>query len=70
MRGSKKIIGERIKTKRKLKKFTLNELATKLDVDKQYIWNLEMGNINMTLDYLDKVIEKLDCTHEEFFNIN
>lgn len=48
---------------------TLEELAYKMGTDKQYIWNLENGKINMSLDYLDKVLSKLKCTHKEFFNM-
>lgn len=69
MENSKKIIGRIIKTQRKKKNLTLNELAEKLKVDRQYIWNLENGKINMTADYLDKIIEKIGCTHIDFFNL-
>lgn len=49
---------------------TLEELAHKLDTDKQYIWNLENGKINMSLNYLDKVLSKLKCSHVNFFKMN
>ena len=68
--SSKKIIGRIIKRLRKKKGLTLDEFAHKLDVDRQYIWKLENGKKNMSLDYLDKVIEKLGSKHEEFFNQN
>ena len=38
---------------------TLQELADLLQVDRQYIWKLENGKINMTLDYLDKIMQHL-----------
>jgi len=39
-----------------------------MDVDRQYIWKVENGKINMSLNYLDKFIEKLESKHEDFFN--
>jgi len=57
VKSSREIIGRIIKLQRKMKGFTLQELADKLDVDRQYVWRLENGKINMSLDYLDKVIE-------------
>lgn len=69
MISSKIIIGKKIKILRKQKRFTLDEFAHKLDVDRQYVWKMENGKKNMTFDYLDKVINKLGCTHEDFFNL-
>jgi transcriptional regulator with XRE-family HTH domain len=68
MKKSKHIIGRIIKYQRKKSGLTLQELANHLEVDRQYIWKLENGKINMSLDYLDKVIDKLGCKHEDFFN--
>jgi transcriptional regulator with XRE-family HTH domain len=47
----------------------MKELADRLDLDRQYVWKLENGKINMSPDYLDKIIDKLGCKHEDFFNI-
>lgn len=49
---------------------TLQELADLLQVDRQYVWKLENGKINMTLDYLDKIIQHLKSSKEDFFNVN
>jgi len=68
VKSSKIIIGRIIKFQRKRKGFTLQELADKLEVDRQYIWKLENGRINVSPDYLDKVIEQMECAHEDFFN--
>jgi len=66
--NSKKIIGQMIKNQRLKCGLTLEELAKKMNTDKQYIWNLENGKINMSLDYLDKILKKLKCSHKEFFS--
>lgn len=46
---------------------TLNELAEKLGTDRQYIWNIENGKINFSIDYLDKIIKTLNCHPQDFF---
>ncbi|MEI6022101.1 MAG: helix-turn-helix transcriptional regulator [Bacteroidota bacterium] len=35
-------------------------MADKLGVDRQYIWRIENGKINFTLDYLDKILNELN----------
>lgn len=67
MKKSKNIIGRIIKYRRIKLGLTLQELADRLEVDRQYIWKLENGKINMSLNYLDKIIDKLECNHEDFF---
>jgi DNA-binding XRE family transcriptional regulator len=68
-RISKKIIGKIIKAKREERKLTQSQLADLLFIDRQYVWRIENGEINITMDYLDKFILALKCTHEDFFNI-
>ncbi|MFM9839639.1 MAG: helix-turn-helix domain-containing protein [Cyclobacteriaceae bacterium] len=70
MTTAKEIIGRIIKRERERQNMTLQELADRLGADRQYIWRLENGRINMTLDYLDKIIQHLKCRKEDFFNIN
>jgi putative transcriptional regulator len=70
MTTSKEIIGKIIKRQREKQNLTLQELADQLGVDRQYVWRLENGKINMTLDYLDKIIECLKSSNENFFNAN
>ena len=65
---SRKIFGRIIRRERKKKELSLKELADKLNIDRQYVWRMENGKVNMSPDYLDKVIEKLNSRHEEFFN--
>jgi transcriptional regulator with XRE-family HTH domain len=66
---SKKIIGKMIKIKREERKITQSQLAHLLNIDRQYIWRLENGIINLTMDYLDKIIMALGCTQKDFFAI-
>ncbi|MDN3677795.1 helix-turn-helix transcriptional regulator [Flavobacterium paronense] len=66
MQTSREIIGMMIKSKREEKAISQQALGDLLDVDRQYIWRLENGKINLTLNYLDKVIEKLNCNQGDF----
>ena len=67
MSRTKKIVGELIKQQRTKAGLTQEELAVKLGIDRQYISKLESGKINMTLDYLDKIILILKCSPKQFF---
>jgi transcriptional regulator with XRE-family HTH domain len=64
---SKIIIGQLIKKYRLSKQLSQQQLADLLVTDRQYVWKLENGRINLTLEYLDKIILKLNCTHNDFF---
>ena len=66
MSTSRAIIGRKIKTVRQQKKLSQQELADLLGVDRQYIWKIENGKKNITLDYLDKIISKLKSHQNDF----
>lgn len=70
MDTSKEIVGRVLKALRQKSNVTQQQLADLLEVDRQYIWRLENGKVNLTMDYLDKVIEKLNCNHEDFIVVN
>jgi transcriptional regulator with XRE-family HTH domain len=69
VKTSKEIIGAMIKRRRTDKMLTQQHLADLLEVDRQYIWRLENGKVNLTMDYLDTIIQKLDCSHADFILI-
>jgi transcriptional regulator with XRE-family HTH domain len=70
MKSSKEILGSLIKSRRLERNFTQKQLADLLEVDRQYVWRLENGKINFTIDYLDKVIYKLNCEQKDFIVIH
>jgi transcriptional regulator with XRE-family HTH domain len=70
MTTSKQIIGKIIRQQREKSNMTLQELADLLQVDRQYVWKLENGKVNMTLDYLDKIMHHLKSRKEDFLNVN
>ena len=55
--------------KRQEKKMTQTQLANLLFVDRQYVWRLENGKINLTMNYLDKVLLALNTTYVDFFTV-
>lgn len=64
---SKHHIGVMIQNQRKNNKMSQQDLATLLQVDRQYIWRIENGKVNLTMNYLDKIIKELNCLHSDFF---
>ena len=66
MKSTKEILGSLIKSRRLERNFTQKQLADLLEVDRQYVWRLENGKVNFTMDYLDKVIYKLNCEQKDF----
>ena len=66
---AKQIIGQRIKQLRKKQNLTQQQLGDLVGIDRQYMCRIENGKINMTLNKLDKIIEALNCTPSEFFNL-
>lgn len=67
MQNSKQILGTMLKQQRLKSGLTLNELAIKMGTDRQYIWNIENGKVNMSLDYIDKMLTELKISPREFF---
>ena len=62
------IIGNKIALFRKKNNWTMQYLGDLIGCDKQYVWKMENGKINISFDYLDGVIDKLGCTHVDFFS--
>lgn len=61
-----KLIGQRIKDKRKKAGFTQDFLAEKLDVSIGYISQVERGITKISLDLLARISTVLDCDIAEF----
>jgi transcriptional regulator with XRE-family HTH domain len=69
MKSSKEVLGSLIKSRRLEKNFTQKQLADLLEIDRQYVWRLENGKVNFTMDYLDKIIYKLGSEQKDFIVI-
>lgn len=49
---------------------TMQQLADLIKADRQYIWNIEHGEVNLTLDYIDRIANALKVSQSEFLNTN
>lgn len=47
---------------------TQQQLADLIGSDRQYVWNIENGKVNLTLDYIDKIAKALQVSQNEFIN--
>ncbi len=64
----KEYIGNIIKHHRQLQNLTLEELAIRINSDRQHLCKIEKGKINLTLEYLEKILNALNLQPEIFFN--
>lgn len=60
-------MGQKIKSLRKQKKYTLKEVAEKTSVSISFLSQLENGKTSATLESLKKISETLDVTPSYFF---
>lgn len=49
---------------------TLQQLADLIKADRQYVWNIENGEVNLTLNYIDRITQALKVSQSEFINTN
>ena len=56
-----KILGGRIRQKRKSLQWTQEYLADKAEIDRSYIGGVERGERNLTFTILCKICKALDC---------
>ena len=62
-----KLLGKRVRTLRKAKKMTQEQLATVADSGAKYISELERGEANVTITLVTKIAEGLGVTASELF---
>lgn len=65
-----KLVGERVRTIRKIKKLTQEELGELADLQSSYIGGLERGERNVSLETVEKIIKALKMSQSEFFQFN
>jgi transcriptional regulator with XRE-family HTH domain len=66
MPTSRKINGRKLKELRLSKKLSQEELADLLGVDRQYVSKYEKGKVNMTCDYIDRILRALNTKPKDF----
>jgi transcriptional regulator with XRE-family HTH domain len=55
------LLGERIRSARKAKGLTQEELAHESEIDRSYIGGVERGERNLSFDKLCEIAKALDC---------
>ncbi len=56
-----KVLGERIREMRKVKKLTQEDLAYESEIDRSYIGGVERGERNLSFDKLCQIAQALGC---------
>ena len=62
-------VGERIKFFREKQGITINKLATRSGVSQSYIREIELGNKQPTIEYLEYLCNGLNISLLEFFDV-
>ncbi len=61
------ILGKNIAKSRKLKGFTQNKLAEKLDISREHLAKIETAKRGISINLLFKISEILDIPEKNFF---
>jgi transcriptional regulator with XRE-family HTH domain len=64
----KEKFGEKVKSLRELKGFSIEHLANISNVDRNYISDIEKGKRNVSIEIIEKVITGLESDFATFFN--
>lgn len=60
-------VGNRIKELRKIEGISQEKLAFKAELDRTYVAGVESGKRNLSIKSLEKILNALDISFEEFF---
>ncbi|MEK4250354.1 helix-turn-helix domain-containing protein [Paenibacillus sp. FSL W7-1287] len=69
MEISKKTVGDVIRTVRKLRNYTIEELAYLSGLHSTHIGKIERGEISPSIENLDKIVTVLDLNLVDFFKM-
>lgn len=61
-------VGKRITELREIKGYTVNKLATLSGISQSYLRDIELGNKQPTVEYLEYICYGLGITLADFFN--
>lgn len=60
-------IGQRIRELRLIKGISQEQLALRAELDRTYMTSVENGKRNISIQNIEKIINALETTFEEFF---
>jgi transcriptional regulator with XRE-family HTH domain len=64
---SKLLVGRRIRSLRKLRDFSQEQLAEKADISSKYLGEIERGRSNLTIDIMERLAAALEVSIVDFF---
>ena len=64
----KEKFGQKVKTMREEKGFSIEQLANVSNVDRNYISNIEKGKRNVSIEVIEKIVNAFDIDLGVFFN--
>lgn len=64
---AKQKIGSRIRELRLAKKISQEQLALKAEIDRTYMTGVENGRRNVSIMLIDRIIQALEISYEDFF---
>ena len=70
MKTKKELLGLRIKEFRELRKLTQEHLSEVVGIDSKHLSRIENGRNYPSLETLEKIIEALNVSYEDFFKFN
>lgn len=70
MKTKKELLGLRIKEFRELRKLTQERLSEIVGIDSKHLSRIENGRNYPSLETLEKIIEGLNVSYEDFFKFN
>lgn len=67
MADSRLLIGKRIRSLRKIRDLSLEQLAEKADISSKYLGEIERGRSNLTIDIMEKLSVALEVNLVDLF---
>lgn len=67
MADSRLLVGKRIRSLRKIRDLSQEELAEKADISSKYLGEIERGKSNLTIDILEKLSASLEVNVVDLF---
>lgn len=64
------IMGERIRSFRKTKKYSIEELAHQAGMNPAHVAKIERGVLNFTVGSLEKLLNALEVSYQDFFQFD
>ena len=68
MANTKTLLGNRIRTLRRIKNYSQEEFAEKAEISSKYVGEIERGQANLTIEIIEKISIALDIELTDLFD--